>query len=97
MLRALRRSTATAALVLAVIGAGTLVTTAHALGLATLPLALGVLAGAGLVLATFGWRRKRRAARAALRGPRRSPSHGLPGRRYDLARDRTTDAQRWLM
>lgn len=97
MLRALRRSTATAALVLAAIGAFALVSTARALGLATLPLALGLLAGAGLVLGIEGWRQKRRTARALHRSPRRSASAGLPGPRYDLAKDRTTDGQRWLM
>ena len=96
MLRALRRSPATAAFLLALC-AGSLLTTVHALGLPTLPLALGVLCGAGLVLCAEGWRRRRRATRAALRGRRRAAPTGLPGRRYDLAKDRTTDGQRWLM
>ena len=97
MLSALRRSPALAALVLASLCAGFLLTTVHALGLPTLPLALGILCGAGLVLCAEGWRRRRRAARAAQRSRRRAAPQGAPGRRYDLAKDRTTDGQRWLM
>ena len=97
MLRALRQSPAIAAFVLASVCAGLLLTTVHALGLPTLPLAFGVLCGAGLVLCAEGWRRRRRAAQAALRNRRRAAPQGMPGRRYDLAKDRTTDGQRWLM
>ena len=97
MLRALRRSPTTAAFLLASLCAGSLLTMVHGLGLPTLPLALGVLFGAGLVLCAEGWRRRRRATRAALRGRPRATPAGMPGRRYDLAKDRTTDGQRWLM
>jgi hypothetical protein len=93
----LRRSTATAAALLAALGAGTLLTTVYALGLPALPLAIGVLCGAGLVLCAEAWRQRRRAARAALRGRRRPASASVPGSHYDLAKDRTTDSQRWLM
>jgi hypothetical protein len=97
MLRALRRSTATAAFLLAVLGAGTLVTMAHAWGLPTLPLVVGLLCGGGLVLGLEAWRRQRRASRAALRSRRRASTAAPTGHRYDLAKDRTTDSQRWLM
>jgi hypothetical protein len=97
MLRALRRSTATAALLLAAIGAGTLVTLVHAWGMPTLPLVVGLLCGGGLVLGLEVLRRHRRAARAALRGRRRAPAAAPTSHRYDLAKDRTTDSQRWLM
>ena len=99
MLRALRRSPATAALLLVTLCAGVLLTVAHALGLPTLPLGLGVACGAGLVLFAEGVRRGREARRAALRNRRgRVPlgERGL-GRGYDLSKDRTTDGQRWLM
>ncbi|HVQ29498.1 MAG TPA: hypothetical protein VMV21_07970 [Vicinamibacteria bacterium] len=97
MLRALRRSTATAAFLLALIGAGTLLTVVHAWGLPTLPLVVGLLSGGGLVLGLEAWRRQRRAARAALRGRRRASTAPTTSHRYDLAKDRTTDSQRWLM
>ena len=97
MLRALPRSPATAAFLLASLCAGSLLASVHALGLPTLPIGLGVLCGAGLVLCAEGWRRRRRAARTALRSRRRAGSAPIPGRRYDLAKDRTTDGQRWLM
>ena len=99
MLRALRRSPVTAALVLVTLCAGVLLTLAHALGLPTLPLGLGVACGAGLVLFAEGLRQSREARRAALRKSRGRLPLGTrgPRRSYDLARDRTTDGQRWLM
>ena len=97
MLRAFRRSPATAAFVLACLCAGFVLTTGNLLGLSTLPVGVGVLCGAGLVLCAEGFRRRRRAIRAAARGRRRPAPTGLPGRRYDLAKDRSTDGQRWLM
>ena len=101
MLRALRRSPVTAALVLVTLFAGVLLTLAHAhaLGLPTLPLGLGVACGAGLVLFAEGVRRSREARRAARRSRRGRALLGArgPRRSYDLARDRTTDGQRWLM
>jgi hypothetical protein len=97
MLSALRRSRAVAAFVLAALGSGIVLAAVHAVGLPTLPLGIGVLSGAGLVLLVEAWRRRRRASRAALRGPRRTVPKAPPGRHYDLAKDRTTDSQRWLM
>ena len=97
MLSTLRRSRATAAFLLAALGSGLVLAAVRALGLPILPLGIGVLCGAALVLVAKAWRRQRRAARAALRSHRRSAPKTLPGRRYDLAKDRTTDSQRWLM
>jgi type IV secretory pathway VirB6-like protein len=98
MLRALRRSSATAALLLVALCASSLLSVAYALGLPTLPLGLGLLCGAGLVLFAEGLRRRRRAAQSALRSRRRATTADQAmGRRYDLAKDRTTDGQRWLM
>ncbi len=99
MLRALRRSPATAAFLLVTLCAGVLLTLAHALGLPMLPLGLGLLCGAGLVLFAEGVRQKRKARRAAhsSRRDRVPPAARRLGRGYDLAKDRTTDGQRWLM
>jgi hypothetical protein len=97
MLSALRRSRAVAAFVLAALASGIVLATVHAVGLPTLPLGIGVVSGAAVVLLVEAWRRRRRATRATLRGHRRAVPKAPPGRHYDLAKDRSTDSQRWLM
>jgi hypothetical protein len=88
--------TATAAVLLLALSSGVVVTLGGALGIAPAPLALGVLSGIALGFLVTRRRLGRRPA------PRAKPEHVLPGgrkvgRAYDLAKDRTTDAQRWLM
>jgi hypothetical protein len=68
----------------------------RALGIAAAPLAVGLLGGMSLAFfATRALRRRKAAPRS--RAPRTLPAHrvGRPG--YDLAKDKTTDGQRWLM
>ena len=87
--------TATAAILLLVLSFGLLVAAGHALGIDAAPLAVGLLAGMSLAFVATRAIRRRKAA------PRR-PGTVLPGGRvvshgYDLAKDKTTDGQRWLM
>jgi hypothetical protein len=96
MLRSLRRHRAQAALVLLALSLGFLLAGARALGLALLPLAVGLLAGLTIALLADRYRRRAR-TRARTRHLGVLPGGRVVGRHYDLRRDRTTDDQRWLM
>lgn len=93
-MRALPR-TVTAALLLLGLSFGILVAAGHALGVAAAPLAVGLLGGMSLAFFATRAIRRRKAA------PRTRAARTLPGQRrgsgYDLAKDTTTDGQRWLM
>jgi hypothetical protein len=94
-MRASRR-TATAALVLLVLSFGFLIAAGHGLGIPLAPLALGLFSGMSLAFLATRALFRRKAT------PRSRPGRVLPGGRvagggYDLAKDKTTDDQRWLM
>ena len=93
-MRALPR-TVTAAVLLLGLAFGILGAAGHALGVAAAPLAIGLLGGMSLAFfATRALRRRKSAPRS--RAARPLPGH-RPGSGYDLAKDKTTDGQRWLM
>jgi predicted PurR-regulated permease PerM len=99
MRASLRRSRTVAALLLLALGLGLMFPVARLVGLPLLPLALGLSCGVALAVLADRLRRRRKA-----REPETRPSRVrvLPGgktvsRNYDLAQDRSTDGQRWLM
>ncbi len=94
-MRALPR-TATAAGLLLVLSFGFLVAAGQALGIAAAPLAIGLLCG--MSLAFFATRARFRPKASPRSRPGRELPAGPVGRHgYDLAKDKTTDGQRWLM
>ena len=95
----LRRSPAVAAVLLSSLCAGLLLSFAHALRMPVLPLAIGLVSGALFFYLAGRARRRKRSARG---GGRAARPRVLAGGRlltgsYDLAKDKTTDGQRWLM
>ena len=98
MRASLRPSRTMAMLLLASLGTGLVLSVARLLALPLVPLTVGLLCGAAFVaLAHRARRRKARATLARPNRPRVLPGGRTMGRKYDLAKDRSTDGQRWLM
>jgi peptidoglycan/LPS O-acetylase OafA/YrhL len=99
MRASLRRSRTLAALLLLALGLGLMFPVARLTDLPLFPLALGLACGVVLVVLADRLRRRRKAREPETRVSRVRvlPGGKSVGRNYDLAKDRSTDGQRWLM
>ena len=99
MRASLPRSRTAAALVLLAVGLGLMLPVARLTDLPLFPLALGLASGVALVVLADRLRRRREAREPENRASRLRvlPGGRSLGRNYDLAKDRSTDGQRWLM
>jgi threonine/homoserine/homoserine lactone efflux protein len=100
MIRAfLRRSPAVAAALLAGICASLLLSLAHVVRVPVLPLGIGLACGALLAYLAGRARLRKRTTRGGARvaRPKVPTADREMGSGYDLAKDKSTDGQRWLM
>jgi hypothetical protein len=88
-----------AALLLLALGVSLVLTVARLLGLPLPPLLLGLACGLGVAILSDRWRRRGKGRGAEGRSARLRVLSGgrAVGGNYDLAKDRSTDSQRWLM